>query len=115
MSTASPRLVPSLDLTVYLVLDDLGKLGRSYLETDQERADLETVVRNMLTGKYRNPVRVVAFNTSEFWSRDVSEEVAWAVITHAVDTGTRLPDSTHNFVAFYLGDEVALRAENALI
>jgi hypothetical protein len=115
MNDASPSLVPSFDVTVYLVLDDFGKLGRSYLETDEGKADLQTVVRGMLLGEYRKPVRVVAFNTSEFWSRDVSEDVAWAVINHAVETGARLPDASHNFVAFHLGDQVALRAENALI
>ena len=115
MSDASPSLVPSFDMTVYLVLDDFGKLGRSYLETDEDKADLETVIRNMLAGEYRKPVRVVAFNTGEFWSRDVSEDVSWEVIKRAVDTGTRLPDATHNFVASYLGEQVALQAESALI
>jgi len=27
-------------------------------------------------GEYKNPVRVVSFNTSERWSEDVSEDVA---------------------------------------
>jgi hypothetical protein len=115
MSTESPSLVPSFDVTVYIVLDDFGELGRSYLETDEEEADLQTVIRGMLAGEYRQPARVVAFNTAEGWSRDVSEDVAWTVINHAVDTGTRLPDSAHHFVAFHLGDEVALRAVNTLI
>jgi hypothetical protein len=44
MSEASPSVVPSFDVTVYLVLDDFGRLGRSYLETDEDSADLETVV-----------------------------------------------------------------------
>ena len=43
-----------------------------------------TVIRNLLAGEYRRPVRVVAFNTSEFWSRDVSEDVAWEMINRAV-------------------------------
>ena len=115
MSEDSPSVVPSFDVTVYLVLDDFGKLGRSYLETDEDSADLEALVRNMLAGEYRRPVRVVAFNTGEFWSRDVSEDVAWEVINRAVATGTRLPEATHNFVAEKLGEDVALRAENALI
>jgi hypothetical protein len=115
MSNASPSLVPSFDVTVYLVLDDFGKLGRSYLETDEDKADLETVIRNMLAGEYRRPVRVVAFNTGEFWSRDVSEDVAWKVINRALATGTRLPEATHNFVARHIGEEVALQAENALL
>jgi len=115
MSDASPSLVPSFDVTVHIVLDDFGKLGRAYLETDEEKADLETVVRGMLVGEYKNPVRVIAFNTSEFWSRDVSENVAWEVVHRAVASSTRLPDATHNFVARHLGEQIALRAENALL
>lgn len=115
MSEASPSFVPSSDVIVYLVLNDFGKLGRAYLETDEDKADLETVVRNLLAGEYRKPVRVVAFNTGEFWSRDASEDIAWEVINRAVATATRLPEATHHFVASQLGEDAALRAENSLI
>jgi hypothetical protein len=115
MSEQAPSLVPSFDVTVHIVLDDFGKLGRSYRETDEESADLDTVVRNMLLGEYNKPVRVIAFNTSEFWSRDVSEDVAWEVVRGAVASGSRLPDATHYFVARHLGEQLALRAENALL
>jgi hypothetical protein len=108
-------LVPSFDVTVYLVLDDFGHLGRAYLETDEHKADLETVIRGMIVGEYKKPVRVVAFNTAEFWSRDVSEDVAWEVVNRAVSVGSQIPEATHNFVAFHLGEQVALRAENALL
>ena len=54
--------MPSFDVTVYLVLDDLGPLGRVYREADEEASDLETIIQNMLSGDYRKPVRVVAFN-----------------------------------------------------
>jgi hypothetical protein len=115
-STSGPSLVPlHFDVTVYLVLDDFGELGRAYLETDEEKADQETVVRNLLVGEYRRPVRVVAFNTAEYWSRDVSEDIAWEVVHRAAASGSRLPDSTHNFIARHLGEHVALRAENALL
>ena len=40
----TPSLVPAFDVTVHLVLNDLGKLGRSYLETDEDHADLETII-----------------------------------------------------------------------
>jgi hypothetical protein len=70
MSDPAPSLVPSFDVTVHMVLDDFGKLGRAYVETDEEKADLDTIIRNMLIGEYRKPARVIAFNTSEFWSRD---------------------------------------------
>ena len=113
--SSGPSIVPSFDVTVYLVLDDFGKLGRAYVETDEEKADRETVVHNLLVGEYRKPVRIVAFNTAEFWSRDVSEDVAWEVVNGAVTSGSRLPDPTHDFVAAHLGEQVALRAENALL
>jgi hypothetical protein len=50
---------------VYIVLDDFGRLGRCYRETDPERADLETTISDLMTGQFNSPVRVVAFNTAE--------------------------------------------------
>ncbi len=64
------------DQTVYLVADDFGKLGRAWREADYEATDLETVIQDLLSGQYNNPIRVVAFNTEERWSEDVSEDVA---------------------------------------
>jgi hypothetical protein len=64
------------DQNVYLVVDDLGGNGRVYPETDVETADLETVILDLLEGQYRNPIRVIAFNTFEGWSQDVSADIA---------------------------------------
>ena len=73
----TPSIVPNgNDQTVYLVADDFGKTGRAWRETDLEATDLETVIQDLLTGQYHNPIRVVAFNTAERWSEDVSGDVA---------------------------------------
>jgi hypothetical protein len=74
----SPSIVPETDdREIYLVLVDYGgHLGRAWPETDEERTDRETVIRDLFEGQYSDPVRVVAFNTAEGWSRDVSEEIA---------------------------------------
>jgi hypothetical protein len=73
----TPSIVPKGDdQNVYLVVDDLGRNGGVYRETDLETADLETVILDLLEGQYKNPVRVVAFNTVEDWSQDVSTDVA---------------------------------------
>ena len=75
-SNWTPSIVPNgHDETVYVVADDLGKIGRAWRETNYETTDLETVIQDLLTGQYRNPIRVVAFNTAERWSGDVSEDV----------------------------------------
>jgi hypothetical protein len=59
-----------------LVADDFGRLGRAWGEADCETTDLETVIRDLLAGQYNKPIRVVAFNTAERWSEDVSEDIA---------------------------------------
>jgi hypothetical protein len=61
---------------VYLVVDDFGRNGRIYREADVETTDLETVILDLLEGQYKDPVRVVAFNTAEKWSQDVSADIA---------------------------------------
>jgi hypothetical protein len=62
-TSRAPSIVPkSEDETVYLVLDDLGQLGRIWLEADAETTDLETVILD--EGQYKDPVRVIAFNTA---------------------------------------------------
>jgi hypothetical protein len=72
----TPSIVPSeRDHTVYLVADDF-KSGRVWCETVYELTGLEKVIEDLLTGQYNNPSRVVAFNTAEHWSQDVSADVA---------------------------------------
>ena len=61
---ASPPLAHGREGTVYLVLDDFGALGSAFRETDAAQADLTTVVADLLSGQYRHPLRVVAFNTA---------------------------------------------------
>jgi hypothetical protein len=76
-SSWTPSIVPrGDDQNVYLVVDDFGRNGRVYREADVETTDLETVITDLLDAQYRNPIKVVAFNTAEGWSQDVSEDVA---------------------------------------
>jgi hypothetical protein len=58
-----------------MVTSNFGRNGNAWREADFERA-LETVIQDLLAGKYRQPIRVVAFNTAERWSEDVSEDIA---------------------------------------
>ena len=105
----TPSIVPAFtygaDQTTYLVLDDLGRLGRAYPETDPERADLETVISDLMSGQFHDPVRVVAFNTAERWSEDASEDIAWEIIRRLDPVGDELPLSLEGFVERHLGPE----------
>jgi len=94
----APSIAPSNGATVYLVVDDFGSLGRACRETDESEANREIVINNMLSGQYENPRRVVAFNTAEGWSRDVSQEIARQVLDRARDKQTMLTESVLHFV-----------------
>jgi hypothetical protein len=73
----SPSIVPDdTNRDVYLVLDDFGRLGRAWSETDEAGTSRATLVRNLLDGQYENPVRIIAFNTVEGWSRDATVDIA---------------------------------------
>jgi hypothetical protein len=57
----TPSIVPEGDgddQNVYSVVDDFGRNGRAYRETDVETADLETVILGLLEGEYNNPIRL---------------------------------------------------------
>jgi hypothetical protein len=101
-----PRPLPerSDDVTIYLVLNDYGKLGSAYVETDSAEADRETIIRNFLSGQYGNAVRVVAFSTAEGWSWDVSEDIAREILQRAMGAGENLGEDTKRFIDRHVAD-----------
>jgi uncharacterized membrane protein len=100
----TPSIVPNAgDRNVYRVLDDLGRKGRVWPEADAETTDLETVITDLLTGQYKDPVRVVGFNTAEGWSQDVSADIAHE-LRHRCDLQMRdIRFFLQNFVDRYEG------------
>ena len=54
MRTPTPPLAPDQqphDVTVYIVLNDFGQLGRAYVETDEAAADERTVANSISAGE----------------------------------------------------------------
>ena len=100
----TPSIVPNEgDQNIYLVLDDLGRTGQVWSESDAESTDLEAVITDLLTGQYKGPVRVVGFNTAEGWSQDVSVDVAHE-LRHRCDLQLRdIPFFLQDFVDRYEG------------
>ena len=92
----SPSLVPSSDQDhdLHFVLCDFGKYGKTYIETNPNEADRA----NMIDGQYARPLRVIALNPTEGWSRDVSEEIAKSVLTAAEADDRVLTVGTSAFV-----------------
>jgi hypothetical protein len=108
----TPLTVPyGADQTVYLVIDSFKGLGSVYRETEVERTDIETIISDLLTGQFNDPIRVVAFNTLEHWSDDVSKEIATEIRTRCDIEGAPVPGHLSDFVASHTGRErqLALR------
>jgi hypothetical protein len=82
----TPSIVPEgADHDVYLVLDDLGRIGRVWRETSEESTGRATLIRELLEGQYVNPVRIVAFNVGEGWSRDLTSDIADELRARCID------------------------------
>ena len=94
----SPSIVPqAADQDTYIVLEDFGQLDCAWRETDAEDANRETLIRDLVEGQYRHPIRIVAFNTTEGWSRDVTMEIADELRRRYVEFG-EVPDSILDFM-----------------
>ena len=91
-------LVPEEDhRDIYLVLEDFGSLGRVWRETDEAGTNRAWMIRSLLEGQYENPVRIVAFNTAEGWSRDVTVDIADELRRRYVEFD-EVPDSILDFM-----------------
>jgi hypothetical protein len=103
MRTKIPLAPREPDTTFHIVLNDFGPLGRAYVETDEAEADETTIVENILSGQYSHPVRVIAFNTAEGWARDVTEDIAHAVLSKAQGEHRSIGITAQEFLVRVLG------------
>jgi hypothetical protein len=105
MRTKSPSIVPGFDFEVCLVLDDFGRF-RVYREADENEADRETVIRDIIGGQYESPSRIVAFNTTEGWSRDITEDIAREIVDRSARRAEPLSKGAQSFVEWATGEDV---------
>jgi len=104
-SNWTPSIVPGgHDQTVYLVADDFGRVGQAWREADYQGTDLETVIQDLLAGEYSNPIRVIAFNTTERWSADVSPDIAYELRRRCDLQMRDAPSCIRDFVEGHEGD-----------
>ena len=90
--------VPEASGDTYLVLDDFGgRLGRAWRETDEEAISRDVLIRDLVDGQYGNPARIVAFNTAEGWSRDVTMDITDELRRRLVEYD-EIPASLQDFV-----------------
>ncbi len=106
----SPSIIPTdrLDRDIYLVLEDF-RSGAAWRETDEPDTDFHTVISDLLTGQYDQPLRVVAFNPAEGWSRDASEEVAQELARRAGEEGREISEALQEFIESHTGRAIGVQ------
>lgn len=94
-----PPTVPyGADQTIYLVLE-----AEPDAIVKVERTDFETIIADLLSGQFRDPIEVIAFNTLEHWSEDLSRDVAREIQCRCDIEGHKVPDYLEDFVGSRVG------------
>ena len=80
------------------MLDDFGgNLGRVWRETAEGEANREMLIHDLMGGQYSRPARIVAFNTAEGWSREVTLDIADELRRRFAEYD-EMPDSVQEFL-----------------
>jgi hypothetical protein len=88
------------------VLGDFGQLG-CVESRDQPRAGRSGnyAITDLMSGQFDNPVRVVAFNTAERWSRGCLGSYRSGITRRVGLSGGAVPPLLEAFVDSHLGSE----------
>jgi len=84
------------DQTIYLVVENPGPHA---IARSAERTDIETVISDLLSGRFSDPIEVLAFNTIEHWTENLSKDVAQEIRCRCDIEGCDVPAYLQEFVA----------------
>jgi hypothetical protein len=87
------------DETAFVVIDRLGRREGVEREIEVERTDIETIISELVAGQFNDPARVIAYNTLEHWSQDISEDIALEIQSRCDIEGAAVPEHIQDFVA----------------
>lgn len=99
-ASLSSLIVPfGADETIFVVVDRVS----GPRDVRIERADPESIIRELFAGCFSDPVQIFAFNTLEHWVKDISAEIAAEIQSRCDIDGTDLPDHLTDFVDGHIG------------
>jgi hypothetical protein len=96
MREIPPGVPYGADETVYVVVETLGPEAPA---RTTERADIETIITELLSGRFNDPIKVVAYNTLEHWTDDLSRDVAQEILCRCDIEGEEVPDYLEEFIS----------------
>jgi hypothetical protein len=90
-------IVPEAGHVTYPLLDQIGSYSPIWREMSNREANEATIIDWSAKGQFDCPLRIVAFNTEEGWSRDVTKEIAAELLDMSGD-GRLLGQAANEFV-----------------
>jgi hypothetical protein len=96
-------IVPHTEHTTYLLMDEIGEYGNVWREMSEGEANEATIVQWFIQGQINRPVKIVAFNTEEGWSRDITHDIATKLLD-LNQQGAALSAAAREFVERVTGE-----------
>jgi hypothetical protein len=100
-------IVPSTEHTTYLLMDEIGENGNVWREMSEGEANESTIVQWIIDGQFSRPIRIVAFNTDDGWSYDMTRNIATKLLDLNQD-GVALSAAARDFVERVTGQSATV-------
>jgi len=100
-----PSIVPGTPEEFYLVVNDFGRLGTAFVETDLDRASYEATIADLMTGQHNDPLRVIMFNPETNRSEDVSHIIAQEILRRLGLEGRSVPAALEDLIDRHVGKD----------
>src|SRR6476661_4256676 len=103
-----PSIVPGTPEDYYIVVNDYGKFGTAFAETELDRANYETNIADLMNGQHCDPLRVVMFNPDTNRAEDVSHAIAQEILRRLGLEGRSVPTVLEDFIDCHVGKDLQL-------
>ena len=100
-------IVPEAGQVTYLLLDELRDYGPVWREMSEAEANEATIVQWIIEGQIERPLKIVAFNTEDRWSRDVTHYIATTLLD-LNQNGVELGAAAREFVERVTGQSATV-------
>jgi len=109
-----PSIIPGTPEDFYIVLNNYGRFGTAFAETDLDRANYETTIADLIAGQHSDPLRVIMFNPETNRSEDVSHMVAQELLRRLGLEDRNEPSVLEDFIDRHVGPDRQLTLRLAL-
>jgi len=100
-----PSIVPAASEDYYIVVNDFGRFGTAFAETDLNRANYETTIADLMSGQHSDPLRVIMFNPDTDRAEDVSHAIAQEILRRLGLEGRSVPAALEDLIDRHVGKD----------